>query len=116
MPFGDRTGPGGTGPMTGRGGGFCGGQGHPGYASSPRGVGAGSRGRGGRRGWRNQFHATGLFGWQRWGGSPASDATERRPGSEQEIGVLKSQAKQFETALDGIRNRIEQLQQKATPD
>ena len=33
MPFGDRTGPMGLGPMTGRGAGFCAGFGRPGFAS-----------------------------------------------------------------------------------
>ena len=33
MPFGDRTGPMGLGPMTGRGAGFCAGFGTPGFAS-----------------------------------------------------------------------------------
>lgn len=32
MPFGDRTGPQGTGPMTGRGTGYCAGSGRPGFA------------------------------------------------------------------------------------
>jgi len=32
MPFGDRTGPRGMGPMTGRGAGYCSGSGRPGFA------------------------------------------------------------------------------------
>ncbi len=52
MPGRDGTGPWGYGPLTGGRRGHCaGGAGHP----------AG----GGGRGWRNQFHATGLSGWQR---------------------------------------------------
>ena len=43
MPQGDRTGPNGQGPMTGRGSGFCSGSNTPGYMNS--GVGRG-RGRG----------------------------------------------------------------------
>ena len=67
MPGGDRTGPMGMGPMTGRGAGFCGGTGVPGFANRGPGLGFG-RGRGGRgggNGRRNMFHATGLTGWQR---------------------------------------------------
>ncbi len=52
MPGRDGTGPMGYGPMTGSRRGFCGDQ-----APYP--------GRGGGRGWRNQFYATGLTGWQR---------------------------------------------------
>jgi len=33
MPFGDRTGPMGLGPMTGRAAGFCAGSGRPGFAN-----------------------------------------------------------------------------------
>ena len=47
MPGGDGTGPMGMGPMTGRGAGFCGGSGVPGFASRGPGLGFG-RGRGGR--------------------------------------------------------------------
>ena len=46
MPRGDRTGPAGMGPMTGRGMGYCTGYDAPGYASPAPGFG---RGRG--RGW-----------------------------------------------------------------
>ncbi len=52
MPGRDGTGPMGYGPMTGGRRGFCG------DAAMPP-------GRGGGRGWRNQFYATGLTGWQR---------------------------------------------------
>lgn len=52
MPARDGTGPTGYGPMTGGRRGFC-----AGAVPSP--------GRGGGRGWRNQFYATGLTGWQR---------------------------------------------------
>jgi len=52
MPGRDGTGPTGHGPMTGGRRGFCGDA-----APLP--------GRGGGRGQRNQFYATGLTGWQR---------------------------------------------------
>ena len=41
MPYGDGTGPGGMGPMTGRGGGFCKGAGVPGFINFIRGIGRG---------------------------------------------------------------------------
>jgi len=60
MPFGDRTGPRGMGPMTGRGAGYCAGFSRPGFANPIPGrqwFGFGWRGRGRGRG-RG-------FGW-RW--------------------------------------------------
>ena len=51
MPFGDRSGPGGMGPMTGRGKGFCAGFDEPGF----RDFGVG-RGRGRGFGFRARFY------------------------------------------------------------
>jgi len=73
MPGGNKQGPLGQGPLSGRGAGYCGGSGRPGFATAgSRGVGGRGQGRGGewgrggwRRGHRNQFWATGLTGWQR---------------------------------------------------
>ncbi|HXL02849.1 MAG TPA: DUF5320 domain-containing protein, partial [Candidatus Atribacteria bacterium] len=65
MPGGDRTGPWGLGPMTGRAAGYCAGYSVPGYmnpipgrgwgAGFGRGWGRGYFGRG--RGWRNWYRA-----------------------------------------------------------
>jgi Family of unknown function (DUF5320) len=52
MPGRDGTGPLGLGPLTGGRRGYC--------AGAVQGT-----GRGHGRGWRNQFYATGLTGWQR---------------------------------------------------
>jgi hypothetical protein len=114
MPFGDRTGPEGLGPMTGRGAGFCAGSGVPGSMNPAFGRGFGGRGRGGGRGWRNWFRATGLTGWQRAFGWPASGAPQAfaAPRRDQELGALKAQAEQFEGALGDIRKRIEALEAK----
>ena len=67
MPGGDGTGPAGMGPMTGRAAGYCAGYPVAGYMNPVGGRGFWGRGRGGGggRGWRNQFYATGLTGWQR---------------------------------------------------
>lgn len=81
MPGGDRTGPAGMGPMTGRAAGYCAGYGMPGYLNPIFGRGYGGWGRGyggwgrGYGGWgggwghRNWYYATGLPGWARagWG-------------------------------------------------
>jgi hypothetical protein len=65
MPRGDRAGPWGAGPRTGRGVGRCTGHDRPGYANAGAGCGAeiGCKGRG--RGWRNEYYATGIPGWAR---------------------------------------------------
>ena len=51
MPRGDRRGPEGAGPMTGRGLGYCAGNDRPGFAANaaPQGLGRGFRGGAGRR-------------------------------------------------------------------
>lgn len=122
MPFGDRTGPTGTGPRTGRGAGFCGGFGVPGFQNRAGGWGSFGRGRGGGgRGWRNWFYATGLIGSQRafgwpWGGPRAFVPPYAEPSSEEEVTELKSQAGYFERALASIRKRIDALETKTKPE
>jgi hypothetical protein len=125
MPFGDRTGPAGLGPRTGRAAGLCAGFPVPGYLNPGPGRGFGffGRGRGGGRGWRNWYYATGLTGWQRaagwpaWGAYggfvPAGAPAFAPPAREQEVAALKSQAEFFQGALEGIRKRLEELEAKA---
>jgi len=115
MPGGDRTGPAGMGPRTGRGAGYCSGYPVPGYANpvAGRGVGFG-RGRGfwgggGGRGWRNWYYATGLTGWQRTGGAWPW-AAPAMPTREQELDGLKGQAEDLEDTLEGIRKRIAEIE------
>jgi hypothetical protein len=59
MPFGNRKGPQGQGPRTGRRAGYCSGNSQPGYMTAPhrrfgRGGAGGGRGFGLRFGWRNR--------------------------------------------------------------
>jgi len=109
MPGGDRTGPMGMGPMTGRGAGYCGGFGMSGAMN--RGFG-GRRGRG-RRGWRHVFHATGLTGRQRaaMAAADVSDAASQTQGiaPQEEIQALRAQAEAAAATLDRVRRRIEEL-------
>jgi hypothetical protein len=122
MPFGDRTGPAGQGPRTGRGAGFCGGFGAPGSMNRGGGQGLFGRGRGGAgRGWRHCFHATGLTGWQRaWGArsqfAPPDVAGVTAAVSEDELTALRSQAESLQTTLNQMRTRIEELQAKPKQD
>ena len=115
MPFGDRTGPLGEGPMTGRGAGRCAGFAVPGSMNPGLGGGMGRCKRGGQgRGWRHQFFATGLSGWQRAAGTltGTNAAPLARALPEQEIAALKSQAESLQTTLNHMRKRIEDLEAK----
>jgi hypothetical protein len=105
MPRGDRTGPSGMGPTTGRGRGFCAVYGTPGFADT---VSARSFfGRGGR-GRRNRFFATGLAGWMRsgMGFGPFGKST---PIAEEELRQLKQETDNLEKYLNGIRDRISRM-------
>jgi len=102
MPRGDRTGPAGAGPMTGRGLGLCGGYAAPEFTQGGAALRYGWGG--GGRGWRHWYHATGLPGWARFGGAAASP--------EQEKEALKGQAKRLEDELAEIRRRIEEAEKE----
>jgi hypothetical protein len=114
MPFGDRTGPQGSGPGTGRGAGYCSGFSGPGYMNPvpgrgrgfSRGVGSGWIGRG--RGWRCQYWMTGMPGWAR-AAYPEypyiQDFTAR-----EEVDVLRNQADFLKKQLEDIQDRINTLE------
>ncbi len=120
MPRGDRTGPAGMGPMTGRRAGSCAGFAMPGYENPlpGRGMGMGfGRGRGalrrgfsgGGRGWRNRFYATNQPGWMRYG-SYAAPAGDLDPQEEKQ--TLKNQADAMQNELDSIRKRLEEMEKE----
>lgn len=110
MPRGDRTGPMGAGPMTGRGAGWCAGHEMPGYAYGRPGFGYGM-GRGGRgRGHRHMFYATGAPRWAR--GRYAPPLPEVEPDME----ALKAEANWLAGRLEAIQKRIEAIEGRgATP-
>lgn len=125
MPGGNRTGPKGMGPMTGRAAGYCGGFGMPGYANPASGRGAGigfGRGRGcagGRRGWRNMFYATGHPGWMRFGGYGAAydyPAPYGKLDPEFEKQALKNQAEALQTELELIKKRLGEVETESAAD
>jgi len=106
------------GPMTGRAAGYCAGYAAPGFANPVGGRGFGfGRGMGwGRgRGRRNGFYATGLPGWQRFGAAaPPAAAAPYAAGAapEQQIELLKGQAEYLADALDGVRQRIDEIEKR----
>jgi len=112
MPRGDRTGPSGSGSMSGRGAGFCAGSGMPGFANDAQGRGAGwfSCLRRGVRGNRNWFHRTGLFGWQRCGADNYGSASVPPWTKDNEIQALNDELQGFERATEQIRSRLTELE------
>lgn len=126
MPGGDKTGPTGAGPMTGRGAGYCSGAGAPGYSNPGFGGGFGrmrgggfgvGRGMGGGRGHRHWYWATGLPGWARGGRGWAYGSANQRAvapdavGQDNELAFLREQADYLEASLKEVNQRIKELQQ-----
>lgn len=123
MPGGDKTGPMGAGPMTGRGAGYCAGYRMPGYANpvvgrgGGFGWGGGGRGRGGGgRGWGRGFH--GGAPYPAWGyapqrGGPAYDAPVT---TGEEISELKAQVKYYEAMLKDLKKKMEDVEQGIEQD
>ncbi len=121
MPAGDRTGPMGMGPMTGRGAGYCAGYGVPGYANL--GPGRGFWGRGGRpcwggwgRGWRHWYCATGLPRWARRGYPPAWWGPPAPPTREEEVEMLRQEAEWLRGQLEAVSQRLSDLEKKGETD
>ena len=132
MPWGDRTGPWGAGPMTGRGLGYCAGYPAPGYPN-PVGYGFGRGGRGRGRGFRRWSWAAGLPGGVRGGGvpfapwaagypaayppyptaypyvTPTLNTPEARKAQKE---VLAQQAKDVEEELAGIKKQLAELEKE----
>jgi len=126
MPKGDKTGPAGAGPMTGRAAGYCVGYSVPGYLDPPRRYGRGfgrGWGRGYGRGWGRGFGR----GWYAY--PPPAIVQPAYPQvyppvtqpqtQEQEIEALENYQKDLgaekadlEQEMDGVKARIEELKAK----
>lgn len=121
MPRGDRTGPAGMGPMTGRAAGYCAGYGTPGYINPAfgggfgmgagrgwgfRGIGfGGGRGRrfagAGRQGWWRPFGSQGTpYGYE--GPYGSSDPAAEEKG-------LRDQARALQSELEAVNRRLSEL-------
>jgi hypothetical protein len=104
MPGGDGTGPSGLGPRTGRAAGYCARYPVPGYMNPILGRGYY---RGGGRGRRNLYYATGLTGWQR--GAYSYSPGIQTITNEQELAELKNEAEYLENELKEIKKRIQEI-------
>lgn len=114
MPAGDRTGPAGRGPITGRGAGYCAGYYAPGYTNPWSG-----RGRMAGPGWRwGGGRGAGFgWGWRRgtgWG-FPGSGVPYREwnysdavAGDEQQW--LKEEIDSLESELERLRTRLKEME------
>ncbi len=116
MPRGDGSGPSGMGQMTGRGAGFCAGYEAPGYMNP--GLGRGFGGRGGGRGWRNMYHATGLPGrgrgaWCAPNGGAAMQYPQQAPGAQDEKAYLENCVKSLEGELSDIKKRLQEIEKES---
>lgn len=113
MPRGDRTGPEGMGPRTGRAAGVCAGFGTPGFMNSDRGFNRGfgrgngrnfsyggfGRGRGYGRGFGRGFE-----------GYPAASMPNQPPWSEEtEQEHINQEISNLKDYLKGLENRLEEL-------
>lgn len=119
MPRGDRTGPAGAGPTTGRMAGHCAGFPRPGFAN-PAYRGGGGFG-GGGRGYRHMYYATSLPGWARFGSPPRwgwgdpvnvpEDAPLQPLSPEQKREYLENQARALKEHLKELEEEIDRLKE-----
>ncbi len=104
MPGGDRTGPIGRGPMTGRAVGYCAGYPEPGYSNPSYGRGLG---RGGGRGFGRGYWGRGR-GFS-WGGYSPDPYYTPEPTKEEEKTYLEKMVKGLEEEIKAIRERIQEM-------
>jgi len=123
MPRGDRTGPWGAGPMTGRAAGYCAGYSVPGFMNPIGGYGRGwgrGRGRGFGRGWGRGFGRGGYVYPPPAVGQPAYPQAYppvvQPQAPKQEVVALENYQKQLEAEkadldqeMGGVKARIEEL-------
>jgi hypothetical protein len=107
MPWGDRTGPLGYGPRTGRGLGYCSGNNVPGYMVGGRGLGLG---RGYGRGWGRGYGFRGAgAGWGVRGGYYAP--YPYTPSPEEEKRYLEDQKRWLEEELNYVNKRMSETKE-----
>ncbi len=118
MPGGDRTGPAGLGPRTGRALGYCAGYSSPGYTRGGGWGGGWGRGRGFGRGFGRGYGR----GWG-WGYrdpyyvpyAPAPVYTPAQPISTSDnLNMLKQEKEYLESEMKGMQSAIEDISRRIT--
>jgi hypothetical protein len=123
MPRGDRTGPSGLGPMTGRAAGYCAGYPVPGFMNPIRGFGRGpgrGRGRGGGRGFARGWWAYPPVPMRPlYIDTPPSPPVIQPASPEQEVAALENYQKELEgekadieQEMNQIKSRIDEIKAK----
>jgi len=119
MPGGDRTGPMGQGPRTGRASGFCAGYDTPGYVKGSVGGWGAGYGRGMGRGYgRGQGFGRGMgYGWSPHRGWQSAGWLPERPwmpviGKEDEKKLLKSQVESLKRYQKEIEKKLGELEKE----
>lgn len=119
MPYGDRTGPRGEGPRTGRGMGYCFGFNSPGYTKgAPRGGGGFGRGAGFGRGPGRGFGFNRRLAGRanptgHWEGTNYGRATQSEEEARQsEKQYLSNEIDALEQELEAMKNRMRELDEK----
>lgn len=111
MPGGDRTGPLGLGPRTGRAAGYCAGYPTPGYMNPGPGFGRGF-GRGWGRGFGRGFWGRGRGFWRRGYGDPyywPQPDVYPQFSKDEEKAYLENMVKDLKQEIDTIQERIKEL-------
>ncbi len=109
MPWGDRTGPFGAGPRTGRGLGYCAGNTVPGYMVGGPGWGFGRGwGRGFGRGWGRGWFGRGRGFWH-----PAYVPFAYEYSKEDEKRFLESEIEGLTKAIETLKNRLKELDKES---
>jgi hypothetical protein len=111
MPGGDRTGPAGYGPRTGRSLGYCSGYNSPGFTrGTPRG--GGGFGRGWGRGFGRGYWGRGRGYWyNQYPDEPYyRPSYEPRPSADEEKQYLKDTIANLEQELDTMKKRLQDIE------
>lgn len=116
MPRGDRRGPEGAGPMTGRGLGFCAGNDRPGFAANaaPQGFYRGFRGGAGRGPGRGMGYGRGYgMGYARTNApayqQPAAEENQGQLTNQDQIERLENTASSLQNQLEEIKAQLDEL-------
>ena len=123
MPGGDRRGPMGLGPMTGRGMGYCAGYDMPGYMNRPMGSGGMGYGRGGfgrgrggfggrgfARGWGYGYYSPGVPGWAPNYDQPYGPRVPVEFDPKEEKAMLEQHIESLERTLKEFEKRMKELE------